>query len=257
SSLHQLPLQKLLFSATLSQNPEKLTQLRLFQPRLITIREGSGLRSRHSPPGNQQGAETADFVGKYTTPVGLSEYFVQCTAGDKPLVLCHLLLHLYFKQVLCFTNTVEATHRLYLLLKLMDSVDVAEFSSNLGHAERQDILKRFKAGKIQILVCSDAMARGMDIENVKCVISYDLPPHLRTYIHRVGRTARAGRGGTAFSFVRKKEVTKFKQMLRNAGKEKIKRHHVSADHLESLVPSFTSALSELPSLLKEEKAHQY
>ncbi|XP_072162920.1 ATP-dependent RNA helicase DDX51-like isoform X2 [Diadema setosum] len=236
SSLHQLPLQKLLFSATLSQNPEKLTQLRLFQPRLITTREGSGLRPLHGPPGNQQGAGTgvedtevsdgkeefaegeADFVGKYTTPVGLSEYFIQCTAGDKPLVLCHLLLHLYFKQVLCFTNTVEATHS---------------------------------------LVCSDAMARGMDVENVKCVISYDLPPHLRTYIHRVGRTARAGRGGTAFSFVRKKEVTKFKQMMRNAGKENIKRHQVSADHLESLVPSFTSALSELPSLLKEEKAQQY
>ena len=56
------------------------------------------------------------------------------------------------------------------------------------------------------LVCSDAMTRGMDIENIKCVISYDLPPHLKTYVHRVGRTARAGRAGTAFSLIRKKEV---------------------------------------------------
>ena len=56
------------------------------------------------------------------------------------------------------------------------------------------------------LVCSDAMARGMDLDNVKYVISYDNPPYIKTYIHRVGRTARAGRAGTAISLLEKKEV---------------------------------------------------
>ena len=56
------------------------------------------------------------------------------------------------------------------------------------------------------LVCSDAMARGMDLDNVKYVISYDNPPYIKTYIHRVGRTARAGRAGTAVSLLEKKEV---------------------------------------------------
>ncbi|XP_041467192.1 ATP-dependent RNA helicase DDX51-like [Lytechinus variegatus] len=267
SSAYQLPLQKLLFSATLSQNPEKLTQLRLFQPHLITTATSSkatptsGLnldreKDRLDEEGEDIDEGRSDFVGKYTTPVGLSEYYVQCTAGEKPLVLKHFLINLYFKQVLCFTNSVQTTHRLYLLLKLMGGVDVAEFSSNLSQAQRQNILKQFKAGKIQILICSDAMARGMDIENVRCVISYDLPPHLKTYIHRVGRTARAGRGGTAFSFVRKKEVNEFKHMLRNAGKDGIQRHTVSSNHLEALTPSYSEALSKLSTLLREEKAHQ-
>ena len=56
------------------------------------------------------------------------------------------------------------------------------------------------------VICSDAMARGMDVENVKYVISYDPPPFIKTYIHRVGRTARAGKVGTAITMLQKKEV---------------------------------------------------
>ena len=59
------------------------------------------------------------------------------------------------------------------------------------------------------LICSDAMARGMDIDNVRFVISYGLPPYLKTYIHRVGRTARAGKPGIAFSLLQKSEVRYF------------------------------------------------
>lgn len=56
------------------------------------------------------------------------------------------------------------------------------------------------------LICSDAMARGMDIDDVQYVISYDPPPYIKTYIHRVGRTARAGKEGTALTLLQKKEV---------------------------------------------------
>ena len=56
------------------------------------------------------------------------------------------------------------------------------------------------------LICSDAMARGMDVENAQYVISYESPPFLKTYIHRVGRTARAGRVGTAITLLEKKQV---------------------------------------------------
>lgn len=59
------------------------------------------------------------------------------------------------------------------------------------------------------LICSDAMARGMDIENVQCVIAYDHAPYVKTYIHRIGRTARAGKAGTAITFLEEKEVRNF------------------------------------------------
>ena len=72
---------------------------------------------------------------------------------------------------------------------------VAEFSSTLNQTQRKGILRDFKSGKINLLICSDAMARGMDIENVEFVISYDPPANVKTYVHRVGRTARAGQSG--------------------------------------------------------------
>lgn len=85
--------------------------------------------------------------------------------------------------------------RLYLLMKLYGGVQVAEYSSSLTPQQRKGILRDFKVGKLQLLICSDAMARGMDIQDVSYVISYDVPNYVRSYIHRVGRTARAGNKG--------------------------------------------------------------
>ena len=81
-----------------------------------------------------------------------------------------------------------------MLLKAFD-IKASEFSSNLNQTQRKGTLRDFKMGKIDLLVCSDAMSRGMDIEDVDFVISYDPPVNMKTYIHRVGRTARAGNRG--------------------------------------------------------------
>ena len=93
----------------------------------------------------------------------------------------------YIHQFSCF--------RLYLLLKLHRGIDVAEYSSSLTAQQRRGILRDFRGGKLQLLICSDAMARGMDIDAVQYVISYDVPNYVKGYIHRVGRTARAGNKG--------------------------------------------------------------
>lgn len=68
------------------------------------------------------------------------------------------------------------------------------------------ILEEFREGKIQVLVSSDGMTRGMDVEGVKNVINYDMPKFIKTYIHRAGRTARAGQAGCCFTLLRKEEV---------------------------------------------------
>ena len=83
-------------------------------------------------------------------------------------------------------------------MKLYGGVQVAEFSSNLSPQQREGILRDFKEGRLQLLICTDAMARGMDIHNVSYVISYDVPKFARNYIHRVGRTARAGNQGKKY-----------------------------------------------------------
>lgn len=61
---------------------------------------------------------------------------------------------------------------------------------------------------LQILVCTDSMARGIDINDVECVVSYDVPPSIKIYIHRIGRTARAGKKGTAYSLLSTNQVSK-------------------------------------------------
>ena len=83
------------------------------------------------------------------------------------------------------------------------------------------MLKKFNSGTVDILVCSDALARGIDIGQIDYVISYDSPAFVKTYIHRVGRTARAGRAGTAITLVnaKSKEEKTFRALMREAGKE--------------------------------------
>ncbi|XP_021344473.1 ATP-dependent RNA helicase DDX51-like [Mizuhopecten yessoensis] len=251
----RIPLQKLLFSATLSQNPENLQQLNLFLPKLFTslVKPASSVCEDATGQSADTEENQGEFVGKYTTPQGLSEYFVECTAATKPLIILHYLHNLMFTNVLCFVNSVESAHRLYHLIRLMGGKEVREFSSGLQTNRRKRILKEFSKGQIDIIICTDAMARGMDIDNVKFVISYDQTHNIKTYIHRVGRTARAGKVGTAITLLQNKEFYHFKKMTREAGKSRIKEQKVSEESLEPIVPAFKKALEEVPQILKAEK----
>lgn len=239
----QIPLQKLLFSATLTQNPEKLQLLDLHQPRLF-----SSTHALSETPTQSQ--DTFNF------PQGLSEYYVSCTLSNKPLIILHFLLRLKFSPALCFTNSREGAHRLYLLVKLFGGVEVAEFSSRLSPSERKKTLKDFEQGKIPLLICTDAAARGIDINGVKCVINYDAPQYIRTYIHRVGRTARAGKAGLAFTFLLKVQETRFLQMVSDAGSPGIKRQLVQPGSLKGMEARYEQTLAELGKAVKEENARK-
>ncbi|XP_010215723.1 PREDICTED: ATP-dependent RNA helicase DDX51 [Tinamus guttatus] len=249
SSHPQIPLQKLLFSATLTQDPEKLQQLGLFQPRLFT--------SVYSEKKLGDGAEAEqDADEKYTLPEGLSQCYVPCDLNSKPLILLHFMLKMKFSRVLCFTNSKEASHRLFLLIRAFGGVTVAEFSSRLPPNERHRTMKEFEQGKIQLLISTDATARGIDIKGVNCVINYDTPQFIRTYIHRVGRTARAGKTGLAFSMVLRIQERRFLRMLKDAGITDIKQHLVKGKLLKPLVQQYEEALSKLEKTVKGERAQR-
>jgi len=234
----QVPFQRLLFSATLSDNPGKLAGLQLRNPVLFT----------EAPP---------DAKAKYKIPQGLTELMSVCRPGDKPLVLLLLLRALREKQgwsALVFTSSVDATHRLFRLVNLWGGLAVAEYSSSLPQEARTKIVNNFKAGKIQVVICSDAMARGMDIQDVRVVINYDAPVFARTYIHRVGRTARAGQEGLAITLLRRKDVKHFKEMLAKAEhSNRLKQVAVPPALLEPLVPHYQACLHALKDVLAEER----
>lgn len=212
------PVQKLLFSATLSQDPEKLSRLGLFQPILFT----SVLVTGKDGDVNLDN-EIGDFVGRYTSPEELTELAVECTAEYKPVALYQLLTrNETIMKVLVFTNSGEMAHRLALLLRSFLSeknVVVGELSAQLAPKQREVVLEKFAAGEIHVLVSSDALARGVDVPDVQMVISYDLPKHIKGYIHRAGRTGRAGKSGTAISVLTSNQVAIFKHMLNNAHKK--------------------------------------
>uniref|UniRef100_A0A673XLB7 ATP-dependent RNA helicase n=1 Tax=Salmo trutta TaxID=8032 RepID=A0A673XLB7_SALTR len=233
----QMPLQKLLFSATLTQNPEKLQQLGLHQPRLFS--------SVHS-----QSMTNPESQERFNFPQGLTEYYVPCTLSKKPLLILHFILRLKFSPILCFTNSREATHRLFLLVQLFGGVQAAEFSSRLSPNDRKRTLKEFEQGKIQLLISTDAAARGIDINGVKCVVNYDAPQFIRTYIHRVGRTARAGKSGLAFTFLLGVQEKKFLQMVKDAGSPGIHKQIVMPGNLKSMEPRYEQTLLELGNTIK-------
>ncbi|KAM3602133.1 uncharacterized protein V6R79_024863 [Siganus canaliculatus] len=238
----QMPLQKLLFSATLTQNPEKLQQLGLHQPRLFS--------SVHS----QSSTSTTQNQDRFNFPQGLTEFYVPCTLSKKPLLILHFILHMKLRPVLCFTNSRETAHRLYLLVQLFGGIQAAEFSSRLSPGERKKTLKEFEQGKIQLLISTDAAARGIDIDGVKCVVNYDAPQYIRTYIHRIGRTARAGKAGLAFTFLLGVQVKKFLQMVEDAGSPGIQKQTVKPESLKGMEGRYEQTLQELAEAIKDEKA---
>uniref|UniRef100_A0A9L0R5I0 ATP-dependent RNA helicase n=1 Tax=Equus caballus TaxID=9796 RepID=A0A9L0R5I0_HORSE len=240
----QMPLQKLLFSATLTQNPEKLQQLGLHQPRLFS----TGLAQRGSRDADAEA--DGESAGKYTFPAGLTHHYVPCSLRSKPLVVLHLVLEMNFSRVLCFTNSRENSHRLFLLAQAFGGVSVAEFSSRYGPGQRKMILKQFEQGKIQLLISTDAMARGIDVQGVQLVVNYDAPQYLRTYVHRVGRTARAGKTGQAFTLLLKVQERRFLRMLAEGGVPELERHDTPSKLLQPLVPRYEAALSQLERAVK-------
>lgn len=176
-----VPLQKLLFSATLSQNPEKLQELSLYEPKLFTSTNIGNLQ-------NQEEEEKHDFVGKFTTPAELTETILKVDNSlQKPLLLANLIKQRNMKKALIFTNSIESAHQLTLVLKQLDLNSVAEISSDMK-SKRSKIINMFKSekanNKIDFLVSTDALARGIDIGTIDFVISYDSPKYIKTYIHR-------------------------------------------------------------------------
>jgi len=175
-SLLSSPRQTLLFSATLSKEIEALVQQFLTDPIRISI------KSR----------ETSAQVDQDVVRVGKDE--------DKVEVLQKLLAQSHFQKILIFTRTKRGAEKLSNALFKM-GFKAESIHGDKSHYQRQNALFMFKNGKVEILVATDVAARGLDIPNVSHVINFDLPGSYEDYIHRIGRTGRAGKTGVALTFI--------------------------------------------------------
>ncbi|KAJ7164023.1 DEAD-domain-containing protein [Mycena crocata] len=218
--------QKLLFSATLTRDPGKLAALELRDPKYFVVQEK-----------NDGVLDVA--MDKYTMPATLTEHMLVCESSLKPLVFFHLVYGHAVTNALVFTKRAGVGGE-------SPAFVARAYSSDLSASERKSILDKFRAQEIQILVCSDLISRGIDISHVSHVVSYDVPVDMRKYVHRVGRTARAGRAGDAWTLVEEQEARYFKTMLKQADHiSKVKRMKVDEKELAPLTTYYEGALGQL------------
>ncbi|XP_062543939.1 probable ATP-dependent RNA helicase Dbp73D isoform X2 [Armigeres subalbatus] len=247
---------KLLFSATLSQDPEKLQTFRLFHPKLFTAvadpaKRLAALEKQHANNDEKRGK----FIGQYATPLELRELVCMTQYKIKPLTLFALLKENNYRRFLCFTNSIDASHRLSFVLQKMfgNELIVEEWSSSLNPATRKGVLNRFALGKVNGIICTDALARGIDIDDIDVVISYDMPRHINTYIHRIGRTGRAGNRGTSITMLIDEERKKFNGTLAEVGKSELETIEIQSNAEEVYAMLYSSALNDLREALDLEK----
>lgn len=259
-------LRKMLFSATLTKDPRKLASLGLINPKHYD--------AHHIKEQDKVSSNVHHAQGTYSLPQALEELMVECTAEQKPLVLLSLILEQAQRDdasgqpgiVVVFTSSVDSTHRLARLLQLLyakagygPSKSVAEFSSVMTQKQRSKLMLQCNSQssvlpRIRVIVCSDGMSRGMDIQNVTAVINYDVPSYAKTYVHRCGRTARAGRSGRAITIVKGGQVGKFRKMRQLIdGADNVAVGGIKKELVQNAVPIYKLCVRALQKVLDAEE----
>jgi ATP-dependent RNA helicase RhlE len=140
-------------------------------------------------------------------------FFIEREAKSR---LLEVLLDQYHGSVLVFTRTKHGARKLTRHLRIMGNA-AAEIHSDRSLGQRREALDGFKSGKYRVLVATDIAARGIDVVGIELVVNYDLPTHTQDYVHRIGRTARAGMAGRAISFAtfdQRKDIKDIERLIR-------------------------------------------
>jgi len=181
------PRQTLLFSATMPKQMEELSRAYLTDPRKVQV----------APPGKAADkiTQSVHFLDKAAKAAKLREVLSE-DPGARTLV---------------FARTKHGAEKLMKGL-VADGFNAASIHGNKSQGQRDRAIRAFREGEITVLVATDVAARGIDIPGVSYVINYDLPEVPENYVHRIGRTARAGRDGAAIAFCAPEEVGLVKQI---------------------------------------------
>jgi ATP-dependent RNA helicase RhlE len=185
--------QNLLFSATLSEDVNTINRILLRDPLVIKI---------------ESEKESIDLITHLA-------YFV--TDERKGPLLRYLIKHNDLKQVLVFTSSVYSADNVVDKLR-KNGIDAMAIHSKKSQGSRTDALYEFKAGTLRVLVATDLISRGIDIQFLPHVINYELPRSPKEFIHRIGRTGRAESPGDAISFVTPADKDHFKIIQKKMGK---------------------------------------
>jgi translation initiation factor 4A len=142
---------------------------------------------------------------------GIKQFYVQCEEEYKLDTLCDLYEHLTITQAIIYCNK---RHQVDWLTDMMGQrqFTVSAMHGQMEQSERELIMKEFRSGSSRVLIATDLLARGIDVQQVSLVINYDIPTNRENYIHRIGRSGRFGRKGVAINFVSKDDVRALREI---------------------------------------------
>jgi len=186
--------QNILLSATLNKDIQHIHQILLHEPVVIEVEEK---------------ADSIELINQVA-------YIV--SEDKKGPFLRRLIAHHEMKQVLVFASSVHQVDAIVNKLR-KNNLDAKAIHSKKSQGARTEALHQFKSGKLRILVATDLMARGIDIDDLPLVINYELPRSPKDYVHRIGRTGRANTMGDAISLVSQNELHHFEVIQKKMGKQ--------------------------------------
>jgi len=187
--LRQIPSDRrtCLYSATMTKKVAKLQRASLKDPVKVSV------------------------SSKYQTVETLMQYYLFIPLKYKEVYLVHLLNEMSGNSMMVFCSTCAATQTMALLLRNLGFLAIP-LHGQMPQNKRLAALNKFKAKNRSILISTDVASRGLDIPHVDVVVNYDIPTHSKDYIHRVGRTARAGRAGKSLTFVTQYDVELYQRI---------------------------------------------
>ena len=206
--------QRVMFSATMPQKIRQLAMSLLHNPKEVKL-----------------------AVSKPAEKIQQSAYV--CYEPQKLKIIEHLFKNGDLQRVIVFSGKKDKVKDITQQLKRM-KINCAEMHSDLEQRERDEVMLKFKAGQVDVLVATDIVSRGIDIDDIRIVINYDVPHDAEDYVHRIGRTARADRDGQAITFVSDLDIYRFQSIEHFLGKEVEKR-------------TLPEGLGEAPEYIKREK----
>jgi ATP-dependent RNA helicase RhlE len=157
-------------------------------------------------------------IGMVRPPSTINQVFYPVDNSEKLNLLLELVAKKDMKSSIIFVSTKINADRLYRALHER-KLPVGVIHGDREQAERDRVLLDFRSGKVQMLVATDVASRGIDVDGISHVINFDLPPDADTYVHRIGRTARAGEKGEAMSFITHEDEERVRQIESTIGKQ--------------------------------------